>query len=50
MKPSERIIQIFDKYHPNNPDKSPMGVTADMMSSIIHYLDEEYQKEEGLNH
>lgn len=43
MKPSERIIEIYDKWHPNNPlGDTEVAITSDMLSSIITYLDEQH--------
>lgn len=45
MKPSERIKEIFNKWHPNNPNKTEIGIADDWVSSIITYLDEQYEQE-----
>ncbi len=45
MKPSEKILKIFDKWNPLNPDKSELAKTQDMFSAIMTYLDEEYEKQ-----
>ena len=44
-KPSKRIIEIYDMYH-NINDTTEIGKTSDMFSSIMQYLDENYQTKE----
>lgn len=43
MKPSEKITAIYDKYL--NPERNANELTRleHMVSSIMHYLDEEQQ-------
>lgn len=42
-KPSERIFELFDKNH-NKINDTEASRLSDMISSVITYLDEEFDK------
>jgi len=46
MKPSTRIIQIYDQFHIPTENAEVLK-TSDMISSIIHYLDEVFEAEKN---
>ena len=50
MKPSTKIREIFNKWHPNNPNKTEIGIVDDWVSSIITYLDEQYEQQKPCEH
>ncbi len=41
MKPSEKILAIYDNYTDPNRENNELARLQHMVSSIMHYLDEE---------